>query len=182
MMTSFAIRRARTGDARAVARVHVESWRTTYPGIIPDRVIVGMSVDDKAASWRQIIASQSRREAVLVASASRAGIVGYASVGPAQSLAGRYEGEVFTLYVLTDWQNRGIGRALLKGSFAFLAGAGMSSALVWVLADNPARFFYQAVGGKRASERDEHLWGATLHQIAYGWADLGAWLAAEEET
>jgi len=48
-----------------------------------------MSVDDKAASWRQIIASQSRREAVLVASTARTGIVGYASVGPAQSLAGR---------------------------------------------------------------------------------------------
>ena len=40
-MTGIAIRRARAGDARAVARVHVESWRTTYPGIIPDRVIVG---------------------------------------------------------------------------------------------------------------------------------------------
>ena len=179
-MTAIAIRRARVGDARGVARVHVDSWRTTYAGIIPDRVIVGMSVDDKAASWRQIIAGQARRDAVMVASASGAGVVGYASVGPAQSLSGRFAGEVYTLYVLTDWQNRGIGRALLKGSFAFLAGAGMRSALVWVLADNPARFFYQAVGGKRASERDEHLWGATLHQIAYGWPDLDSWLAAEE--
>jgi ribosomal protein S18 acetylase RimI-like enzyme len=182
MMTGIAIRRARIGDARAVARVHVDSWRTTYAGIIPDRAIVGMSVDDKAASWRQIIAGQARRDAVLVASASGAGIVGYASVGPAQSLANRFEGEIYTLYVLTDWQNRGIGRALLRGSFAFLAGAGMASAFAWVLADNPARFFYQAVGGKRVSERDERLWGALLHQIAYGWADLGAWLAAQDAT
>ena len=182
MMTGIAIRRARPGDARAVARVHVDSWRTTYAGILPDRVIVGMSVDDKAASWRQIIAGQARRDAVLVASAPRAGIVGYASVGPAQTLTGRFAGEVYTLYVLTDWQNRGIGKALLQGSFAFLAGAGMESAFAWVLADNPARFFYQAVGGKRVSERDERLWGALLHQIAYGWADLGAWLAAQGAT
>ena len=30
------------------------------------------------------------------------------------------------------------------------------------------------------TKRDEHLWGATLHQIAYGWADLDAWLSAED--
>jgi hypothetical protein len=41
--------------------------------------------------------------------------------------------------------------------------------VAWVLADNPARFFYERMGGKRAGERDENLWGATLHEIAYGW-------------
>jgi ribosomal protein S18 acetylase RimI-like enzyme len=181
-MTALAIRRAVAGDARGVARVHVDSWRTTYAGIIPDRVVVGLSVDDKAASWRQIIAAQARRDAVLVASAAGAGIVGYASVGPAQSLADRFAGELYTLYVLTDWQNRGVGRALLQASFAFLAAAGMGSAFAWVLADNPARFFYQAVGGRWSGERDERLWGADLHQIAYGWPDLGAWLAEKDAT
>ena len=41
------------GDARGIARVHVETWRSAYAGILPDRVIVQMSVDDKAAAWRR---------------------------------------------------------------------------------------------------------------------------------
>jgi hypothetical protein len=41
-----------------------------------------------------------------------------------------------------------------------------------VLADNPSRFFYERMGGKRAGERDEQLWGAKLHELAYGWDAL----------
>jgi hypothetical protein len=41
-----------------------------------------------------------------------------------------------------------------------------------VLADNPARFFYEAMGGRRIRERDERLWGVDLHEAAYGWRDL----------
>ena len=47
-----------------------------------------------------------------------------------------------------------------------------STAVIWVLADNPARFFYERMGGKRAGERDERLWGALLHEIGYGWSEL----------
>jgi len=40
------------------------------------------------------------------------------------------------------------------------------------LADNPARFFYKAMGGSRAAERTELLWGERLGEIACGWPDL----------
>ena len=44
--------------------------------------------------------------------------------------------------------------------------------MIWVLADNPARFFYERMGGRRVGERDERLWGALLHEIGYGWSSL----------
>ena len=76
------------------------------------------------------------------------------------------------LYVMPDWQEQGLGRGLLCGSLQLMAKNGCSSALVWVLADNPARFFYEAMEGKRVGEKDEAIWGVTLHQIAYGWRSL----------
>ncbi|MFO1061808.1 MAG: GNAT family N-acetyltransferase [Dongiaceae bacterium] len=179
MIADTLIRKARPADARGIARVHVESWRTTYAGIIPDRVMIGMSVDDKAAGWRKLLTRRAPREAVLVASRPDAGIVGFASLGPAQALTHRFAAELYMIYVLTDWQDRGIGRGLLQGAFAHLAGQGLGSAFAWVLADNPARFFYEAVGATRAGERDETLWGVSLHELAYGWSDLSAWLAAQ---
>lgn len=35
------IRLARPGDENEIARVHVESWRSTYKGIVPDEVLAG---------------------------------------------------------------------------------------------------------------------------------------------
>jgi hypothetical protein len=39
MPEAVTIRRAVREDARAIARVHVDSWRTTYRGIVPEEHI-----------------------------------------------------------------------------------------------------------------------------------------------
>jgi len=173
MSSTCHIRRAIPGDARGIARVHVETWRSAYAGILPDQVIVQMSVDDKAAAWRRLIQRQDAVEAVVVAEVDDGTIIGFASCGPAGPEAmPDFDGEIHTLYVLPDWQEQGIGRALLCGCLRLLSEAEIAAAYLWVLADNPSRFFYQAMGGKRVSERDERLWGTTIHEIAYGWPDL----------
>lgn len=43
--------------------------------------------------------------------------------------------------------------------------------LVWVLADNPACRFSQALGGKKLYEKPSEPGGANLQEIAYGWTD-----------
>ncbi len=175
MSATCRIRRAVPGDARGIASAHVETWRSAYAGILPDQVIVQMSVDDKAAAWRQLIQRQDAVDAVIVAEIDDDTIVGFASCGPAGPEAmPDYDGEIHTLYVLPDWQEQGIGRALLCGCLRVLGAAEIAAAYLWVLADNPSRFFYQAMGGKRIGERDERLWGTTVHEVAYGWPDLSA--------
>jgi ribosomal protein S18 acetylase RimI-like enzyme len=166
------LRPAKVADARAIARIHVETWRNTYAGILPDSTLVGMTVDGKAAAWRRSLSMAPKAEAVLVAEAPADGLVGFASAGRNREPVLPFAGEVHTLYVLPDWQNQGIGRKLLEGCFARLGEQGLSSAVVWVLSENPARFFYERMGGKRAGERDEHLWGALVHEVAYGWKRL----------
>src|SRR5690606_1747200 len=106
------IRPASRTDARAIARVHVETWRSTYAGSLPDRVVVRMSVENKAAVWREMIGRQGPKETILVAAVPGEGVVGFASSGPAASILLRpaplspasgarpvqpYAGEVFTL-------------------------------------------------------------------------------------
>src|SRR5262249_43628223 len=83
MSSTCRIRRAIPGDARGIARVHVETWRSAYAGILPDQVIVQMSVDDKAAAWRRLIQRQDAVEAVVVAEIDDGTIIGFASCGPA---------------------------------------------------------------------------------------------------
>lgn len=37
------IRKATINDAEGIAKVHVDSWRTTYKGIIPDEFLYNLS-------------------------------------------------------------------------------------------------------------------------------------------
>ena len=167
------VRPARPADAEAIARVYIETWRAAYAGLLPDRVLLDLSLQRQAISWSRAIDAAGPGQSVLVAEDETAGVVGLGSCGRVQRNAPlSFEGEVYALYVDPDHQERGLGRGLLDGLFGALRGGGVGSALIWVLADNPARFFYEAMGGARAAERTELLWGERLGEIAYGWPDL----------
>ncbi|MFQ5844606.1 MAG: GNAT family N-acetyltransferase [Planctomycetota bacterium] len=165
------IRPARPGDAQAIGRVYVETWRSTYAGILPDRVLVGLSQSRQALIWSRAIAKRGRAEFVAVAEDPADGVIGFASSGPAVEGPPGW-GEVFTLYVLPDHQGEGLGRALLAALFSDFVAHGIGAALIWVLAANPFRFFYQAMGGRPVAEREESLWGTRVREVAYGWPDL----------
>jgi ribosomal protein S18 acetylase RimI-like enzyme len=86
-------------------------------------------------------------------------------------------GEVFTLYVAPDFQGRGLGRELLLALFGRLVRRKLASAVIWVLRDNPSRFFYERLGGRLVGHRPLKLAGTTVAASAYGWPDLAAVIA-----
>jgi L-amino acid N-acyltransferase YncA len=170
------MRSARETDAQRIADIYIETWRTTYAGAVPDRVLVNMSNERQAIYWTRAI--KSGGEIVGVAEDDRAGIVAVGSAGANRTRGGDYAGEVYTLYVQPDFQNQGVGEHLLAHLFTEIRAKGMNSAVIWVLAANPSRFFYETMGGKRVGDREEAMWGTTLREIAYGWIDLEAALKA----
>ncbi len=165
------IRLARPEDAAEVARVYIESWHDTYPGVLPSSLLRAMTPKGQTARWRAAIRAQSR-EAVLVAESSRYGIIGMASMGPARDDGLGFDGEIFTLYVDPAFYGRGAGRALLKGAFSALRKGGMSSCVIWAHARNHARFFYEAMGGRLIAQRTAKLMGETVPETAFGWRTL----------
>jgi ribosomal protein S18 acetylase RimI-like enzyme len=173
------LRRAKPADAAAIARVHVETWRATYAGLVPDAYLVGMTEAGQTASWRQTLNQAGGTN--LVAEAPDSQVVGFGSCGRPRLGDLAFQGEVYALYVGIDWQGEGLGRRLLCALFAALRGAGVSGAYLWVLAGNPARFFYETMGGTRIAERQESFAGTLLDEIAYGWTDLGAGLTRTGE-
>jgi GNAT superfamily N-acetyltransferase len=169
MAATIAVRPSRADEARRLAEVYVETWRTTYAGMLPDDVLLRMSVDQQERRWRGYLARQAAHETILTAEAVGHGAIGFGSAGPARR-TGPETGEVYTLYVLPDWQGQGAGRELLLSMFSHLRIAGFAEALIWVVAANPSRFFYEAMGGQRTVERTERLWGVELPEIGYRWS------------
>lgn len=170
-MTVVNLRMATLDDAESIARIHVETWRTTYAGMLPDDMLVAMSEEKQAGMWRRMLRGG---ETAIVADHPRHGIVAFGSYGPNRSGRDGYTGEVYTLYVHPDFQGLGIGRGLLRVLFGALAREGHDSALIWVLEQNPARFFYEAMGGRPVAGRDTRMWDAPLREAAYGWDSVHA--------
>ncbi len=171
MIPPARIRDASPRDAAAIAHVHVESWRTTYAGILPDLVLLQLSERRSAQSWRRYLAMPG---VFLVAETGANGVVGFVNAGQNRVPGTAYSGEVYALYLLSEYQGQGIGRALLGASFRKLARAGHDGAMLWVLSRNPTRFFYEAMGGRKFAERAEVVGGAPQQEFAYGWDDLSA--------
>lgn len=170
-MTVVDLRIAALEDAQTIGRIHVETWRNTYAGMLPDSLLVGMSLEKQTRMWRRMLRSG---ETVMVAEDPRHGVIGFGSYGPNRSKRGEFTGEVYTLYLLPDFQGLGIGQGLLQALFGALTSEGHESALIWVLATNPSRFFYEAMGGKPVAARDTSMGGEMVREVAYGWESIHA--------
>ncbi|MEM9090474.1 MAG: hypothetical protein AAGC93_17210 [Cyanobacteria bacterium P01_F01_bin.53] len=50
------IREAISGDIRTISRIHVDVWRSTYPGIIPDKALANLSYEKREKAWHHVFA------------------------------------------------------------------------------------------------------------------------------
>ena len=186
------IRRARRSDATAIGRVHVETWQSAYAGLLPDSMLVRMSDVRQSAWWSRALSDSGEQRGIFVADDEEMGVVGFGSCGQAREIPEGLDGtesrvgEVYTLYVEPDFQNQGLGRRLLDAMFRQLQADGYDTAVLWMLAANPTRFFYEGLGGALVGRRTDRMSGTEVEEAAYAWRDLDAplirrKLAPEEE-
>jgi ribosomal protein S18 acetylase RimI-like enzyme len=166
------IREARPQDVPAIAKVHVDSWRTTYRGIVADEFLASLSYADSERIWRNGLASSPNPISLFVVETLDGGVVGFAAAGPEREGDTTYQGEIYAIYLLQSHQRQGMGRALFRASARELQRRGFSSFLLWVLKANPARHFYQALDGTFLREREIQIGNQRLIEEAYGWAEM----------
>lgn len=162
------IRSAQSKDAVEIARIHVDAWRDAYAALLPPEYLARLDPRIEAARWNR--AAGSRLENTLVADADGE-VAGYAIIGPARGQRVAPAGEVYALYVETDWREQGIGRALIEAAFDRFRKRRLGEAVIWCLEGNfAARGFYERLGGKRLSHsKVEEVGGMPLPVIGYGW-------------
>ncbi len=164
------IRESRPDDAAGIARVHVESWRTTYPGIMPQEHLDALSVADREQTWAEALRGGGPvKTTVYVAETDSGEIVGFVAGGQERAGDPDFRGEISALYLLHSEQGRGLGRRLVQTFARRLSQEGHQTLLVWVNAQNPARRFYEALGGAHARTGSREIKGVTYDDAGYGW-------------
>jgi ribosomal protein S18 acetylase RimI-like enzyme len=164
------VRPAETDDAAAIARVHVDTWRTTYRGLLSDDFLAALDDAGYEQRWRRTLTDGTGR--VYVADDGRS-IVGFASGGPERAGEDGFTGELYAIYVLQEAQGHGHGTRLVRAVAQGLRDMGLADMIVWVLRDNgPARHFYERLGGVYVRTQPITIGSALLQEVSYGWKSL----------
>ncbi len=164
------VRPAGLGDAAAIARVHVSTWRTTYRGMLPDDFLASLTEAHYADRWKRGIGDRTSR--VYVAEDAD-GVVGFASGGRERTGEDGFGGELYALYVDDHAQRRGHGRELVRAVVGGLRDMGLRDMIIWVLRDNAgARAFYERLGGVYVRTQPITIGPTILFEVSYGWRSL----------
>ena len=164
------VRRADIEDAAAIAAVHVDSWRTTYRGLLPDDFLDSLDEDHYRERWLRSLRDDAAR--IYVAEEDRR-VVAFASGGRERAGEGGYSGELYAIYVLERAQRHGHGKGLVRAVTGGLRELGLRDMIVWVLRDNSrARAFYEHLGGVYVRTQPITIGSALLDEVSYGWRSL----------
>ena len=177
------IRAAVVDDAPAMGRVMVDSWLSAHRGQMPDAAwqkrVDEWTPEVSAQGWLRVLTehaeSEGSREVLLVAEDDSGALTAVVyAIADGDDPSGP-TAEISALYVEPGLRRRGTGAALLKAAAAELARRGFSSARLDVLtANDPARRFYEAMGGQEVGRGTFDEEGFPLPVTVYAWSDLAA--------
>jgi GNAT superfamily N-acetyltransferase len=167
-MTRFAVREAVLDDAEGIARVHTDSWQTSYRGILPDTEHDRIDDGQRADSRRNILRDLSVFQLVAY-DVTHGDIVGLCDAGPSRRHV-PYAGEVYAIYLAHRAKRHGLGQEMWERVQAWFVASDMRSMIVWVLENNQhARRFYEAMGGRQGSKLQSRVGGYPVVELSYVW-------------
>lgn len=164
------IRKAAVEDAAAIAKVHVDSWRTTYKGIMPSDYLNSLSYEKRTVLWERNI--EEKGDYVVVAETDIGNITGFGTASKRDTNTVARSGDLTSIYLLEEYQGQGIGKMLLKELFLHFKRLDYERIFVEVLEDNKTRYFYEYYGAKLVNTVQLKFDGKILNELIYEWEDL----------
>jgi len=160
--------RATSEDARAIAEIHVNAWRTAYASILPADYLASLSIDRREVMWRKCIAEATSD---LLVAKDNTSIYGWLNFGACRDKgASKTEAEIWALYVSPSFWSRGTGRMLWLRARELMLAQGFTSCSLWVFPQNKRAIkFYLAAGFVRAQSPPKtfELGGKQLQEVRF---------------
>ena len=163
-------REATVSDCLAVAVVHVQSWKESFAGIVPQTFLDKMSVENRAEALGERFSDDSYK--MYVAEVPEHGIVGFVDFGEPRESIGAYEAELYAIYLSPQFQRKGVGGALFKMVVETLIRRGKGSMYLLALEASPYKSFYEKMDGEIIGRKQIELEGVVYDELIYGWKRL----------
>ena len=147
-MSVYTLRPASLRDAKTISEIHSAAVRAAYEGIVPDEHLKTLSPDKRQGYWREAIEFSEPQVHVAMDGDTIVGFVGFdrsRDKGTRQTI-----GEIWSIYALPDYWNKGVGLALWDAAREGLLEEGCTEVTVWVpLRNERAVRFHEMAGFKR---------------------------------
>lgn len=173
----FVLRNANVNDIDNLARAYVKCWHETYEDILPPKAHDDVTFEHALRQWRNIFVEQinDADRAIFVIENEDTEIVGFASCGSAsdrmQNVLG--QGEIYALFLRSDFQGFGLGKALMLAVSRWLISRGLFTGGIWVAEENThGCSFCEELGALPDGRRESNRYGHLLTYIAYVWNDF----------
>ncbi|MEM9831075.1 MAG: GNAT family N-acetyltransferase [Bacteroidota bacterium] len=165
-------REAYLDEAETIARLHAESWRQHYRGILQDTYLDQNVNTDRLQVWQRRFQHPKETQHIIIATDAKT-VCGFACTYAQDD--NRYGALLDNLHVLPNWQGRGIGQKLIQLTAQWVYQHDATSSLyLWVFEENTkARAFYEQIGGTIAEKSTvENPGGGTASVLRVIWPDL----------
>ncbi|NJM87928.1 MAG: GNAT family N-acetyltransferase [Hydrococcus sp. RU_2_2] len=157
------VREAMVEDAPAIAKVHIETWRTTYHSILPEDYLARLSLQERENRWVKMLNTAAKDNHFIYVAENESGqIIAFADGGLERTNDPVYKSEIYAIYILEAYQQQGLGRILMQTLVKKFDELGFNSMLIWVLERNPACQFYEALGGQKVRFKQIEIGGNVL--------------------
>ena len=145
----YIIRRREKSDCKEIAHVITMAWNETYKGIVPDDFLNNLykNEEERAISLLNDFEENDNHQFVLVVNHK---IIGFINVGGSEDKDYLDYGEIYALYIISDYKGNGYGRSLVKIGMDELKNMGFNKIVVGCLDGNKSNEFYKHICGKFA--------------------------------
>ncbi len=162
------IRPSQNADAHSMSCIYVQTWQDTYLGVIPYGYLSSMSISRHEKAFFNNLSSKH----IISFVAEEAGrVIGFITGGYERNGDEIYSGEIYTLYVMKNFQRRGLGTKLVSALAIKFNRLGIYSMLVRVLKLNPYRRFYKKINGTHLKTEHMPFVVEIMDVETYGWLD-----------
>jgi len=159
------VRDSRPSDAEALANLFRDSWELAYQGIIPQLHLEAL-IQRRGLSWWKRSLRKARGTLIVDVDGT---VAGYSTCG-ASRRRGKYQGEIYELYLAPEYQGLGLGEHLFEASRHCLDMRQLRGVVVWALLDNTmACDFYWRRGGRPIAQASDRFGEVQLTKVAFGW-------------
>ena len=141
MTINFEVRRAEFADASSMARVHVDTWRETYRGLMSDAVLDDPGLlSRRERFWAAALTDPQYSQNIAAVASRDDTLIGISMSGPSLDVDEPWQ--LYVLYAYAGFHGSGVGAALLNAVIDKTAPA-----VLWVADPNPrAQAFYRKNG------------------------------------
>ena len=164
-------RKAEFSDHTEIARLHADSWKRNYRGILSEQYLEHEVEKDRLETWQKRLGAPALNQHVTVATESNRVIAFCCILLDDDPVFGSL---IDNLHVMTGLQKSGIGKMLISHSAAIMRDkASSKNVYLWVYENNTnARAAYDRLGAINVETlAKKHDDGSVARACRYAWAD-----------